>query len=336
MLKAGIAGGSGYGGLELIQLLVQHPGVELCWLSSEKYIGKDPGEVFPHLRGFLDLKFSSAKGLEAAELDVLFLALPHGEAMKIVPTLADELAVIDLSGDFRLADAAEFADYYGFSHTAMEHQPKFVYGLPEINRTQLKGSLRIANPGCFATATILALYPLLQEKLVAGPIYVDSKTGSSGSGRTPSDKTHHPRRSQSLFPYKPFRHQHLPEMKQALNGLGTELIFQPHSTPLVRGIFASHYMQLDKAVNHEMVRDLYSEYYGNEPFVRWVEGCPDVSSVQHSNLVDLGSAVHDETLTVWSALDNLQKGAAGQAVQNMNLAMGFEETTALCAPPAFP
>jgi N-acetyl-gamma-glutamyl-phosphate reductase len=336
MLRAGIAGGSGYGGLELIQILMRHPQVDLVWLSSQKHAGKNPGEVFPHLRGLLKVAFSRMEELQEADLDLLFLALPHGEAMKVLPTLPQELRIVDLSGDFRLHEPQVFEEYYGFPMTAAALQRQFVYGLPEINRNQIRSATRIANPGCFATATLLALYPLYEEGWIAGPVYVDSKTGSSGSGRTPSEKTHHPRRSQSLFPYKPFRHQHLPEMRQILSRPSNPLIFQPHSAPLVRGIFASHYMQLETPVGLEEVQQLFIKYYGEETFIRWTPSCPDVSSVQHSNFVDLGAATENGFLVLWSTLDNLQKGAAGQAVQNMNIAFGFEETMALTHAPAFP
>jgi N-acetyl-gamma-glutamyl-phosphate reductase len=274
--------------------------------------------------------------LSTADLDFLYLALPHGEAMKALPAIPEDLRFVDLSGDFRIQEAKVFEEYYGFPMTAAAQQQQFVYGLPEINREQIRGAKRIANPGCFATASLLALYPLYNEGCIAGPVYVDSKTGSSGSGRTPSEKTHHPRRSQSLFPYKPFRHQHLPEMRQILNRPSNPLIFQPHSIPMVRGIFASHYMRLQTEIGLEDVRKLFAKYYGEEIFIRWTPDCPDVSSVQHSNFVDLGAAAEDGFLVVWSTLDNLQKGAAGQAVQNMNIALGFEETMALDNAPAFP
>jgi N-acetyl-gamma-glutamyl-phosphate reductase len=334
MVKVGVAGGSGYGGIELVQILYGHPEAEIVWLSSEQYAGEKAAEIYPHLGGFLDLRFSSLKGLDPNALDVLFLALPHGQAMKIVPALPSSLLIIDLSGDFRINDPNVFKQYYGFNREAEDTQREFVYGLPEINREAICSAHRIANPGCFATATLLALHPLYREAWIEGPVYVDSKTGSSGSGRSPSAKTHHPKRSQSFSAYRSFNHQHLPEMRQILSSEENQLIFQPHSAPMVRGILASHYMRLREDPGD--VKELYADYYGESPFVRWVTGSPDVSSVLHSNFTDIGAASADRFLIVWSALDNLQKGAAGQAVQNMNLACGFPETAGIDRLPAFP
>jgi len=336
MLKAGIAGGSGYAGAELIYTLLRHPEVQVSGISSETYRGEQIGSAHPHLQGLIEQPFCSLQELLEADLDVLFLALPHGKAMKIAPGLRSDLLVIDLSGDFRICDAQVFSEFYGFPLDANDLQAEFVYGLTEINRSCIADAQRIANPGCFATATLIALYPLFQEQWIEGPVFIDAKTGSSGSGRKPSQTTHHPRRSQSLFPYKPFRHQHLPEIRQLLSYPDNELVFQTYSVPLVRGIFASHYMRLSSSRTAQEVQDLYAGYYSAEPFIRWVDTCPDVSSVQHSNLVDLGAATDGGHLIVWSTLDNLQKGAAGQAVQNMNVACGLEETMGLQRVPAFP
>jgi len=336
MLKVGIAGGSGYAGVELIHTLLRHPEVHVSGISSETFCGEEIGSAHPHLQGLIEQPFCSLQKLLEADLDVLFLALPHGKAMKIVPELSTDLQVIDLSGDFRISDAQVFSEFYGFPMDAMNLQAEFVYGLTEINRSSIVDAQRIANPGCFATATSIALYPLFQERWIEGPVFIDAKTGSSGSGRKPSQTTHHPRRSQSLFPYKPFRHQHLPEIKQVLSCPDNELVFQTYSAPLVRGIFASHYMRLLSSRTAQEVQNLYADYYGTEPFIRWIDACPDVSSVQRSNLVDLGAATDGDHLIVWSTLDNLQKGAAGQAVQNMNVASGLEETLGLQRVPTFP
>jgi N-acetyl-gamma-glutamyl-phosphate reductase len=336
MLKVAVAGGSGYGGLELISILLRHPDIHIEAVSSERHAGTEVCRLYPHLRGVVELQFSPLEEVLSSPVDVLFLALPHGEAMRVVPELPGELIAVDLSGDFRLRDPKEFEHYYGFPLTAHESRREFVYGLPEINREILRGKRRVANPGCFATATILALYPLYRENWIDGAVYVDSKTGSSGAGRTPTPGTHHPRRSHSLFPYKPFAHQHLPEMRQILNNPENPLIFQAHSTPLVRGIFASHYLRLKAPKTAGQIEELYSDYYGPEPFVRWVPGMPDSSSVEHSNYVDIAASTDGEHLIVWSTLDNLQKGAAGQAVQNMNILCGFQETTAINQAPLFP
>jgi N-acetyl-gamma-glutamyl-phosphate reductase len=336
MVKVGIAGGSGYGGAELIHILLRHPEVEIRWVSSQQHVGRPIGDVYPHLKGFTDVVFSSLELLPAADLDLLFLSLPHGQAMKIAPTLPEGLAVIDLSGDFRIADPLVFEEYYGFPMAAPQLQKKFVYGLPEINRGQIRTARFVANPGCFATATVLALYPLLREDWVQGPIFVDAKTGSSGAGNSPTPGTHHPRRSNSFFPYKPFRHQHLPEIRQVLGRGSERVVFQTYSAPFVRGIFSSHYMQLNRQTSTEEVRCLFSKYYGGDYFIRWVGDKADVNYIRYSNFVDIGAAYGEGTLIVWSALDNLQKGAAGQAVQNLNLMFGFAENAGLTMPPVHP
>ncbi len=335
-LTVGIAGGSGYGGVELIAGLLRHPQVELTWVSSQQHTGKNPGEVYPSLRGFLEIPFSRLEDLPANQLDVLFLALPDGQSMKIVPGLPEELVVIDLSGDFRISDPHSFEKFYGMPMTCVEEQKNFVYGLTEIRRKEIRSALRVANPGCFATAALLVLYPLFQENWIKGPVFVDAKTGSSGSGNTPREGTHHPRRSNSLFPYKPFTHQHLPEIRQLLDKPENPLILQTYSAPFVRGIFSSHYMELAEERNISEVCALYQRYYGSDYFIRWVPGCPDVNFVRHSNFVDLGAATQDGYLILWSVLDNLQKGGAGQAIQNMNVMVGFPEETGLNLPPVHP
>ena len=336
MVRVGIAGGSGYAGIELIHILLHHPDVEIAWVSSRRYAGPQVAGLYPNLKGFLDLCFSPLEPISISNLDVLFLALPHGQAMKIVPDLPADLLVIDLSGDYRISDPEVFEKYYHLPASCDGEQKKFVYGLPELNREKIRSARRIANPGCFATATLLALHPLVQEKWIKGPVFVDTKTGSSGAGRTSRETTHHPRRTNSLFAYKPFQHQHLPEITEALGHPDYPLVFQTYSAPFVRGIFASHYMELIQPATPEAVAKLYDAYYGTEFFVRWVSSSPDVNFVRHSNFVDIGAATQDNFLIVWSVLDNLQKGAAGQAVQNMNLACGFSEEKALDTPATHP
>lgn len=336
MVKVGIAGGSGYGGTELVHILLRHPQTELTWISSEQHAGEELEAVHPHLRGFLDVRFSPLNSLNASDLDVLFLALPSGEALKLVPALPPDLKVIDLSGDFRIADAAVFEQFYHLPLNCPDVQKDFVYGLTELNREKIRSSKRVANPGCFATATVLALYPLFQEGCIEAPVFVDTKTGSSGAGRSMSSTTHHPRRTNSFFAYKPFQHQHLPEIAQALYQPCQSLVLQTHSAPFVRGIFATHYTRLLQPLSLEAVAAIYAHQYGEDFFIRWSPQCPDVNFVRHSNFVDIGVATKSNVLIVWSVLDNLQKGAAGQAVQNMNVMCGFPEQMALDQPPVHP
>ena len=333
-LRVGIFGGSGYGGAELLRILLFHPHAEIVLVTANEHAGRAVGAVHRNLLGLTDLAFTRAPEdlTELAELDFLFLALPHGQAMEIVPRLPESLKVIDLSGDFRLSDSAEFAEHYGREHTALDLQEKFVYGLTETNSEAIRSARFISNPGCFATATLLGLAPLVDAGVLSGRVVVDAKTGSSGSGAKAASNTHHPQRMNSFYAYKPFTHQHVPEIEQTLRGLGdwsSELVFMTHSLPVSRGIFASIYAETKSVMTAEDVRALFAQFYSDAFFVRLVEGSPDINWVKTTNFCDLGFAVRGRALVVFSALDNLVKGAAGQAVQNMNLMSGLEEQTGL-------
>ena len=333
-IRIGIFGGSGYGGAELLRILLFHPQVELAFVTANEHVGKAVGEVHRNLYDLTDLRFTSAPDkLETSqELDCVFLALPHGQAMEIVPRLSTETKVIDLSGDFRLRDKAIFEEHYGREHTAMSAQALFVYGLTETNREAIKKARLIANPGCFATATLLGLAPLVAGKAIAGRVIVDAKTGSSGSGAKPAANTHHPQRSNSFYAYKPFKHQHVSEIEQELAKVGdwtSGLVFMTHSLPVARGIFATIYVELRNPMTEEEVRALFADFYRDSFFVRLVSGSPDINWVKTTNFCDLGFALRGRELVVFSALDNLVKGAAGQAVQNMNLMFGMDEKTGL-------
>src|SRR5882762_4483703 len=259
-IRIGIFGGSGYGGSELLRILLQHPLAEIVLVTANEQAGKPVGEVHRNLYGLTDLKFAAApEDLGALEnLDCIFLSLPHGQAMEIVPHLPETVKVIDLSGDFRLREREAFAEHYGREHTAMDAQGEFVYGLTETNREAIKDARLIANPGCFATATLLGLAPLVAANLIDGRVIVDAKTGSSGSGNKPAANTHHPQRSNSFYAYKPFTHQHVPEIEQELKRVGecagewnSDLVFMTHSLPVARGIFASIYVELKEPMTEE-------------------------------------------------------------------------------------
>lgn len=343
MIKAGILGGSGYGGSELLRILLFHSEVELKLVTANEHAGKRIDAVHPNLAKLTDLKFESMPDPGAlTDLDCVFLALPHGQAMEIVPLLPRSARVIDLSGDFRLSDAAKFKKFYGREHTAIQSQREFVYGLSEVNRNQIKEATRIANPGCFASALELGLYPLVASELVKGKVIADMKTGSSGSGAKAAPNTHHPKRANSFYAYKTFEHQHQPEVEQLLASVNSnwssecELVFQVHSIPVVRGIFASIYVTTRKSMTPDEVGDLFREFYGNEFFIRLVEGSPDINWVKNTNFVDIGWAASGDSVIVFVALDNLVKGAAGQAVQNMNLMFGIDERAGLALPGSNP
>src|SRR6266536_2279107 len=333
-IRIGILGGSGYGGAELLRILLLHPQAEPVFVTANEHAGKSVGEVHRNLYGLTDLKFQSAPEDPASleDLDCVFLALPHGQAMEIAPRLPLSVKVIDLSGDFRLRDKNEFEQHYNREHTAMFAQAEFVYGLTETNREAIRNARLIANPGCFATATILGLAPLVANNLIDGRVIVDAKTGSSGSGAKPAANTHHPQRMNSFYAYKPFTHQHVPEITKELRRAGdwtSELVFMTHSLPVARGIFASIYVEANREITSEELPSLFADFYIDSFFIRLVKGSPDINWVKTTNFCDLGFAARGRQLVVFSALDNLVKGAAGQAVQNMNLMFGLEEETGL-------
>jgi len=330
----GIFGGSGYGGSELLRILLPHPNAEIAFVTAYEHAGKSVSEVHRGLQGLTDLKLSKLPGdLETLrDLDCAFLALPHGQAMEIAPRLPSSVKVIDLSGDFRLRDKTEFEQHYNREHTAMEAQAEFIYGLTETNRDAIRNARLISNPGCFATATLLGLAPLVAGDLIEGRVVVDAKTGSSGSGAKAAANTHHPQRMNSFYAYKPFTHQHVPEVEQELRAVGnwnSELVFMTHSLPVARGIFASIYVETRQEMSDDEVRFVFDDFYKGSFFIRIVKGSPDINWVKTTNFCDLGFATRGRQVVVFSALDNLVKGAAGQAVQNMNLMFGLDEKIGL-------
>jgi N-acetyl-gamma-glutamyl-phosphate reductase len=333
-IKIGIFGGSGYGGSELLRILLFHPDAEIKFVTANEHAGKAVAEVHRNLAGLIDLRFCSAAEVsgQLSEVDCAFLALPHGQAMDVVPGLPANVKAIDLSGDFRLQDQDVFEKHYKQQHTAMELQSEFVYGLTETNRDAVRQARLISNPGCFATATLLGLAPLVANGLLNGRVIVDAKTGSSGSGAKAAANTHHPQRMNSFYAYKPFTHQHVPEIEQELHRVGdwtSELIFMTHSLPVSRGIFASIYGELKNQITEADITEVFSEFYRDAFFVRLVKGSPDINWVKTTNFCDIGFALRGNQVVIFSALDNLVKGAAGQAVQNMNLMFGRDEKTGL-------
>ncbi len=334
-IRAAIYGGSGYGGSELLRILLFHPKVEIALVTANEHVNKPVSSVHQNLRNMTDLVFTPVNDDHKKALsgiDVLFLALPHGHAAEIVPTLPKNIKVIDLSGDFRLDDPTEIAKFYNRESCNIDLQSKFVYGLTETNREQIKTAKYIANPGCFATATLLALAPIVANGLITGKIIVDAKTGSSGSGAKTTANTHHPQRSNSFYAYKPFVHQHLPEIKQHLNKVVGEigdLVFMTHSLPVTRGIFASCYAETTVNITNADLRHIYQHFYKDSFFVRMVGGSPDINWVKSTNFCDIAVNSNGKQLAIFSAIDNLVKGAAGQAVQNMNLMFNIPETIGL-------
>lgn len=347
-VHAVILGAGGYGGGELLRLLIGHPNVASILAVSKSHAGQLIWRAHPNLRGFLADAFYAEADWDTLPKEgaiVVFSAQPHFELAKQLSGLeaaweaaglSDRITLIDLSGDFRLSDATVFETAYGKPHPWADRLGSFVYGLPEWKASALRGATRIANPGCFATAVQLALLPLAGLDL--GFVAVSGVTGSSGSGALPSETTHHPTRAHDFRAYKVLEHQHEAEMERLLDGLGTkaQLSFVPHSAPLVRGIFATVQFCLPENVQEDKLRERFQATYRNAPFIRQVEGSPRMASVVGTNFCELGIAVKGRNAVLFAALDNLVKGMAGQAVQNMNLALGLSEKTGLWAPGLYP
>jgi N-acetyl-gamma-glutamyl-phosphate reductase len=345
MVKIGIAGASGYTGLELIRLLAGHPEAELTVLTSENFQGQNIAAVFPSLNGVVDLELRPLDYSITKDCSVLFLALPHIAAMDKLPIyLQSDCKIIDLSADYRLKDPKDYSDWYSVTHTHPQLLEQAVYGLPELHRQAIQSALFIANPGCYPTSVILALAPLLNTGWVdLGSIISDSKSGISGAGRKPSLSTHYSEVNESISPYGLAGHRHTPEMEQELSALAGEpvrLTFSPHLIPMTRGMLSTVYINLNEAISDEKLIEHYRNFYKDEHFVRVLNPGKFASSqyVLSSNFCDIGLKVdsRNQRLIITSALDNLIKGASGQAIQSMNIMLGLNEIMGLTAPAIFP
>jgi N-acetyl-gamma-glutamyl-phosphate/LysW-gamma-L-alpha-aminoadipyl-6-phosphate reductase len=347
--KAAVIGGTGYGGAEMIRRLLLHPDVELARVASIDHVGEPIGAVHPNLEGATDLVFENLAPAEAARgCDVALLALPHKVTAAKVPELLamPGMKIVDMSGDFRLRDAGEYERYYGAAHPHPELLGTFVYGLPELNRDAIRQARCVASPGCFATTVELALLPLARAGLLDGQVvHVNAITGSSGSGIAPAAGTHHPSRAGNLRTYKPLDHQHIPEIVQTLadgGGKDVAVRFVPVSAPLVRGIFATSFLELSASLDAKALGAMFDEYYAGHPFVRRPKKrLPEVVAVAGSNHAEVGVHVGPvkgdrRTVTIFSVTDNLIKGGAGQAIQNMNLVLGVDERASLEDPGSWP
>ncbi|HBY45986.1 MAG TPA: N-acetyl-gamma-glutamyl-phosphate reductase, partial [Chloroflexi bacterium] len=339
-LKASIVGGSGYAGGELLRLLLGHPEVEVAQVTSRSLAGKLVTTSHPNLRKRTTLKYSMPAALESC--DVLFICVPHGASSPNVSEYLDKAGVIiDLSADFRLRDATDYKTWYGWEHPRPELIPTTVYGLPELHREEIRQANYIASPGCNATASILALYPLAASGLLdpTMPIVVEAKSGSSGSGVESGPASHHPERSGVMRSFKPTGHRHSAEVIQELsvNGFCPKVSFTATSVEAVRGILATAHAFTKEPVTDKDLWKIYRGVYGSEPFVRIVKEThgihrtPEPKILSGTNFCDVGFDVdpHGNRVVVTAAIDNLMKGAAGQALQAMNIRMGFEETLGL-------
>ena len=332
-MKVSIVGASGYGGGELLRLLLQHPQVEVHQCTSERFVGKPVTRLHPNLRKQTALKFSSIRDLE--KVDLLFVALPHSQCMQKLEaftSLADR--IIDLSADFRLKDTGVYSKWYGLEHTQPDKLGEFVYGNVELHRDEMKQARYISGAGCNATATILALWPLFKQGVVdtAKPVIAEAKCGSSEGGNSASEASHHPERSGCVRSYKPTGHRHIAEMEQEL---GHPVHFSATSIEMVRGILVTAHLFVAEGTTEKDIWQTYRRVYGQEPFIRIVKEkqgiyrFPEPKILIGSNYCDIGFELAGTRLVVISAIDNLMKGAAGQATHAMNVMCGFDETEGL-------
>jgi N-acetyl-gamma-glutamyl-phosphate reductase len=345
MIKVGIVGASGYTGVELTRLLAGHPEVELVVATSRQYAGRKLSDVYPNLRGITDLVCEDVVMEQLVDrADLFFTAVPHQTAMNIVPAFLEAgKKVVDLSADFRIDDASVYEEWYQ-THIAREYLDEAVYGLPELNRADIVKGRLIANPGCYPTSIILGLAPLLKNSIVdPGTIIADSKSGTSGAGRSAKQATLYCEVTDGFKAYGVGSHRHTPEIEQEIAKLAGEPVkmsFTPHLVPMVRGILSTVYGSLVKDVSQQEIDELYQDFYKEEVFVRpCVPGTfPATQYVRGSNYCDIATKVDLRTnrIVIVSAIDNLVKGAAGQAVQNMNIILGLKEGMGLSVVPLFP
>jgi N-acetyl-gamma-glutamyl-phosphate reductase len=342
MIKVGIVGGTGYTGVELLRLLAQHPEVELAAITSRAEAGSAVADMFPSLRGRVGLHFSDPATAPLKDCQIVFFATPNGVAMQQTRNLLDAgVRVIDLAADFRIKDIAVWEKWYGMTHAAPDLVAEAAYGLPELNRSQIKGTRLVANPGCYPTAVQLGFLPLIEAGCVdIGHLIADAKSGVSGAGRKAETHILFAEASDNFKAYGVAGHRHLPEIRQGLSGLAgaqVGLTFVPHLTPIIRGIHATLYARITREEDFQM---LYEKRYAGERFVDVLpaKSHPDTRSVRAANTCRI--AVHrpqgGDTLVVLSVIDNLVKGAAGQAVQNMNLMFGLDECLGLTQVPVLP
>jgi N-acetyl-gamma-glutamyl-phosphate reductase len=333
-MKVGVIGASGFTGEKLIELLLRHPKVHLSYISFGREGALVYSDLYPKFKKRLDILCATLNVEEAAKKsDILFLALPHKTSFAVVPELLKAgKTVIDLSADYRLKDPEVYKAFYQVEHTDTVNLKKAVYGMPEFFRAKIKKAKLIANPGCYPTAVTLTLAPLVKERLVTD-IVVDAKSGITGAGRKAALEYHYAHLNGNMYAYKVFGHQHLPEMRQNLETIGGfkgEFRFVPHVIPVECGIMATVHAKLAKKISKEEILKVYEKYYGKEPFVRlFKDKLPQLKDVCGTNYCDIGVDVDDKYLVAVGVIDNLMKGAASQAVHNMNIICGFDEKEGL-------
>lgn len=340
--RVGIVGATGYIGSEIMRIVSTHQQLELAWVTSNSQNGTAVHELFPNLLGYVRDEFTAFELEMLDDVDAVFMCLPHGGAMETIKQVIDKhpkVKVVDCSGDFRSPRLDKWEVFYKTRHTAREYQSKFVYGFSEFNREQIRTAQYVANPGCFATALNVLLAPFAKHGELVGDISITAMTGSSGSGNKPQAGTHHPERNQNVKAYKILEHQHLVEVHPFLHdmdeGNDFDIYFVPQSGPFVRGIFATAFIPLNSQQSLATVNEMVIDAYENEQFIHIVEGSPSLRLVANTNNVHVSYRAQDDMLIGLCALDNMVKGGAGQAVQNMNLMLGIEESVGLLNPAGF-
>ncbi len=334
--KVGIVGATGYTGSELVRLLSQHPDVTIEFVTSESQAGNKIQKIHPHLLDIVDIDLISVKDIGNLDPDLVFLALPHGVSMNFLKDHGlDKFAIIDLSGDFRFSSRGIYEEWYNKNHIAPQYMADSVYGLPELFRDKIRNARLVANPGCYPTSAILPLAPLIKHGLIhPSSIVVDSKSGVTGAGAKPKQGLHFPNVFGNFTAYSLINHRHTPEIESTLQnytGYSTEVLFTPHLLPIDRGILTTTYSTPKKPVNRDLVEELFHSVYEKEHFVRVFDEPPSIKNIRGSNYCDIYATYDERTnkiITV-STIDNLVKGAAGQAVQNMNIMFGLIESTGL-------
>lgn len=343
-VKVSIIGASGYAGAELLRILLLHPNVEIVGITSISYEGQGINSIYPSFSDICEkLLVTESEAVEKA--DVVFASMPHGLSQELALTCDNSGKIfIDLGADFRLNDPAVYEKWYGKEYIYRNLHEKAVYGLSEIFRDEIRNTNIVGNPGCYPTSIALGLYPAIEKKFISlDDIIIDSKSGVTGAGKSLTQKTHYPECNEAFAPYNIGKHRHTPEIEQTLSefaGQSVRVTFTPHLLPVNRGIVSTIYCNKKTDLSAEKIRDIYAEVYKNEKFIRVLEfgACANIKNVRYSNYCDISihEDVHTNKLIVVSSIDNMVKGAAGQAVQNMNIICGFEEKTAVdFIPPAF-
>ncbi len=346
MIKVGIIGATGYAGVELVRLLLQHQDAKIIWYGSKSHAGEDFSSVYGNMFEIVDEKCLDENMEElSGKADVIFTATPQGTCASLISEkILSKAKVIDLSADFRLKDVSVYEKWYQIRHAAPEFLPEAVYGLCEINREQVKDARLVANPGCYPTCSILSVYPLIKEGLIdPATLIIDAKSGTSGAGRGAKTGNLFCEVNENIKAYAVTTHRHTPEIEEQLGyaaGHPVTVSFTPHLVPMDRGILVTAYASLTRKVSSEEVREIYDRYYRDETFIRVLKEnvCPETRWVKGSNYVDVNFRIDERTgrVVMMGAMDNLVKGAAGQAVQNMNLMFGLDEREGLLSPPVFP